>query len=543
MRTSDDDRFRVLLEEKQRLEEDSKESTLKQIELQQNLADLRKEHSALTETVSGLTRLLSTQSQDFENLKTEHASCSDLIDNLRKQIASMQQVCDESLATELETQKKAMAERLETERKKIAEEKDQLANLIAVLEKRHNEELRSTQDALKAADIIIDQNEDQQNQLRKQIADLCTQLKELPTLKQQLDKARSDLKDSKERQHKLEDDIVELSAELAFLRAASEGEMRTEEMNVLQDKLFAEQMRNAKLRHELSCLANGRSATQDLEESCELDVSIFSNEASSAQVRRPPSPVSSSSTPSRIPISPECDAKQKTDGLFRLGGVLPVLASGRFPIPIIESTMDGKTLDPKCLELLRTIKELMTGDLLASHRPVIHDSEMRGTTIGMNLTTANGRCIVNNVLVGGPAFNSQKISEGDTLVSIDGEKIETHTLKPLLKGDDVVGSACLVTVKKTDGAVETVTVQRMDLALLMHKRKMDELFYKLRERSQQRRDSDSVSLVTECIDIWSKTMLEQNEFEHKCKDNIDAMRTECLALLEGLEALLQATLA
>ena len=48
---------------------------------------------------------------------------------------------------------------------------------------------------------------------------------------------------------------------------------------------------------------------------------------------------------------------------------------------------------------------------------------------------------VTRVLIGGPAFNSEQIEEGDLIVAIDGEVLEGHEKDAagLLRGNDSVG--------------------------------------------------------------------------------------------------------
>ena len=73
----------------------------------------------------------------------------------------------------------------------------------------------------------------------------------------------------------------------------------------------------------------------------------------------------------------------------------------------------------KCEELIHRIEARVNAEIWAGHLPVIEAQLLTNkTSIGMNL---DADCIVTRVLIGGPAFNSGEIEQGDVLLSIDGE--------------------------------------------------------------------------------------------------------------------------
>lgn len=52
------------------------------------------------------------------------------------------------------------------------------------------------------------------------------------------------------------------------------------------------------------------------------------------------------------------------------------------------------------------------------------------------------------MVVGGPAFNSQKLDRGDELTRVDGERVTEGNRHKLLVGNDVPGAVVTLTVKK-----------------------------------------------------------------------------------------------
>ena len=140
----------------------------------------------------------------------------------------------------------------------------------------------------------------------------------------------------------------------------------------------------------------------------------------------------------------------------------------------------------------------------------------------------------------GPAFNCRKIEEGDSLVAIDGVLLDgSIPAAQLLKGNDSVGSEVAVTVSKATTLVrETVTLRRMEIAVLAHKRKMFDTLVRLQERIQKYRDAKGGKMVEQVLDLWTRTMLEIHTHDNKCKRNIDVMQVDCTALLDELHSLL-----
>lgn len=57
-------------------------------------------------------------------------------------------------------------------------------------------------------------------------------------------------------------------------------------------------------------------------------------------------------------------------------------------------------------------------------------------------------CTIDNMVVGGPAYASQKLSKGDVIVKIDGRSVDQDNLLTHLIGADVPGSKVTITIMK-----------------------------------------------------------------------------------------------
>ena len=160
------------------------------------------------------------------------------------------------------------------------------------------------------------------------------------------------------------------------------------------------------------------------------------------------------------------------------------------------------------------------------------------TTLG--LVYSEG-CEVTRVLIGGPAFRSGQISEGDTLVSIEGRALtglDQRAALALIVGNDEPGSKCVIEVKeKISGIVKRVVLERIANDLLAHKRQMFDAVELLKDRLRSLKDTKGIQLMDSIWSLWTKTMLEEHQHESTCLENIAAMRRETTEFVQQLRAL------
>jgi S1-C subfamily serine protease len=55
---------------------------------------------------------------------------------------------------------------------------------------------------------------------------------------------------------------------------------------------------------------------------------------------------------------------------------------------------------------------------------------------------------VDNIVVGGPAYNSKQLARGDVILSIDGNEVRNDNVLQEMKGNDVPGASVEIRVVK-----------------------------------------------------------------------------------------------
>jgi hypothetical protein len=158
------------------------------------------------------------------------------------------------------------------------------------------------------------------------------------------------------------------------------------------------------------------------------------------------------------------------------------------------------------------------------------------TTIGIMF---DAKCrVIEYVLVGGPAYNSDNVFKGDTIMSVDGQDASTGDLATLLRGIDEPDSLVTLGLMRESGEVEDVTLRRMDTMKLEDKREMFDLFANLVSRAK---DMDKVmeTTVQKCLDLWTAQMLEEFEHDEIISRNIHTMQECCWWWLQELLQILE----
>jgi len=169
------------------------------------------------------------------------------------------------------------------------------------------------------------------------------------------------------------------------------------------------------------------------------------------------------------------------------------------------------------------------------------------TTLGM---AYDDSCVVSRVLIGGPAFLSGKIAEGDTLLAINGVSLtgiygslDEDAIVKLLVGDDIPGSECQVCFEKAvTGFNETVCLKRMPNDLLAHKRQMMSALESLRLRLKVKyNDSHSIKSLDIIMDLWRATIVSQHEHDQACRSLAAEIQQQTSGLLARLRSHLAET--
>ena len=178
-----------------------------------------------------------------------------------------------------------------------------------------------------------------------------------------------------------------------------------------------------------------------------------------------------------------------------------------------------------------------------SHRTHKHNTHISHTGVMGSRTTIgimfDAKCrVIEYVLVGGPAYNSDNVFKGDTIMSVDGQDASTGDLATLLRGIDEPDSLVTLGLMRESGEVEDVTLRRMDTMKLEDKREMFDLFANLVSRAK---DMDKVmeTTVQKCLDLWTAQMLEEFEHDEIISRNIHTMQECCWWWLQELLQILE----
>jgi hypothetical protein len=165
--------------------------------------------------------------------------------------------------------------------------------------------------------------------------------------------------------------------------------------------------------------------------------------------------------------------------------------------------------------LTQLVALAVNAQVLAMHEAIVAGSELLTTNSTIGLAFDSASLVVTRVLIGGPAFETQQIFEGDTLVSIDGVLLKgqqgsSEKTSALIKGTDVPGSECKVQVKRKDSTqTQTVVLVRQADSLLGHKREMWDILSQAHAAFEKLGEHEKAKLIAAAKDLWIKTLLEQ----------------------------------
>jgi C-terminal processing protease CtpA/Prc len=70
--------------------------------------------------------------------------------------------------------------------------------------------------------------------------------------------------------------------------------------------------------------------------------------------------------------------------------------------------------------------------------------------------------MVDNLVVGGPAFNSRQLQHGDVIIKVDGAPVTQANIHEMMVGNDVPGTPVLVTIAR--GGPKVTAARRRPLA-------------------------------------------------------------------------------
>ena len=92
-------------------------------------------------------------------------------------------------------------------------------------------------------------------------------------------------------------------------------------------------------------------------------------------------------------------------------------------------------------------------------------------------------CVIDNMVIGGPAYNCARLERGDLIFEVDLTPVTGENVHEMLLGSDVPGTQFAMKVKKATGQVKEVQISRMATEVIADRRRMFELFTKMKVSS------------------------------------------------------------
>ena len=160
---------------------------------------------------------------------------------------------------------------------------------------------------------------------------------------------------------------------------------------------------------------------------------------------------------------------------------------------------------------------------------------------------------IDNMVVGGPAYNSGKLQKGDVIVEVDNVPATIEGLHRQLIGNDIAGSSVLISVRKPNGNIIAVVLKRIETEAIADRRRMFEIFTSLKvsasflsvfrrpdscleqERAIINSDDVSTEKVDDCIQLWTRMLIADEIHDKKIADNIMQLQKECIRMISELE--------
>lgn len=205
--------------------------------------------------------------------------------------------------------------------------------------------------------------------------------------------------------------------------------------------------------------------------------------------------------------------------------------SARLPL------FDGmdESLVEACKRICGKLEESLRSDVLSVPSNTKPAGFATKSTLGMMLVGNT----VDNMVVGGPAYNSQKLNKGDVLLKVDDVEVDGERLHDMLIGQDVPGSFLNLTVRDAgSGHLKEVTLKRMATSAIADHVRIFEVFASLKKQKFYHSDRFATSLVDEAIELWTGMLLSEAERGNTVQVNVLDMQYRCQQLLSELKVLL-----
>lgn len=200
---------------------------------------------------------------------------------------------------------------------------------------------------------------------------------------------------------------------------------------------------------------------------------------------------------------------------------------------------DGDAIVQKCIDACSKLagKLKSTDPFEVPHPQYVreHATDFRTrSTVGIML---NG-CQIDNMVVGGPAWNSHQLEHGDEILKVDGRTVDADDILDGLVGNDLPGSTVRLTVRKDipGNSLETVTLHRMASEVIADRRRMFELFTSIKDRAVQVHDLVIPSIVDKCIQLWASMLESDMDRQDMTRRKYGILQEQCTRIAHDVKA-------
>jgi septal ring factor EnvC (AmiA/AmiB activator) len=487
--------------------------------IEENVKDLQTRLKALFEEVIGELPKLKVSCEENKELTALRAQCK----QQEAELAKSRSLCDsqEDLIKQLKEQLAASQKELSDTKKKdakIIEDKDrEIAELKKLLELCEND-IKIGMDQLEAKNAEIDT-------LKKKVAELEDELKklrqQLAALKEEMDKLTRELAALKEERDKL------------AKQGAVAGDLDAE-LKKLREQLAALKEERDKLAKEAAMLKDAQDEIERLKKLlADRGEEVSELEAELKKLREQLAALKEERDKLAKEVAMLKDAQDEIERLKKLLADMEAVLKEKASKTAVDFDLE------RAIQLTTLSKELVAKEHWIPHEYIQEHTIdtaapiQNKTTVGIAFDDKS--CVIVNVLVGGPAFNSNKVFKGDKIVSIDGVPVTGGDIIAKLTGSDIPGSVVTIGLHRKDSnSVEEVKLLRMDNKQIGDKRQLFQLFTKLIDKAQKNHDKESEVCTSEALDLWTAEMLEEYEHDQKCLKNLNKMQRETDAWLEEL---------
>jgi len=209
----------------------------------------------------------------------------------------------------------------------------------------------------------------------------------------------------------------------------------------------------------------------------------------------------------------------------------PMLLSPNLQQAPLQRHPEGKDIVGYCEFLCTLLEEAVSNDVLSVPCDSISSGFNTKSTVGMMLVGMS----IDNMVVGGPAYNCQRLNKGDILLKVDDEEVSLHDFHERLVGCDVPGSLVRLTVLEPEiGEEKEVMLTRMATSAIADNVRMFEIFTALKDRAFHDRDEESMAHIDDLIALWSRMLLNTADTNNSVLGNVLNLQKNSIRWLQDM---------